>query len=842
MTEQPQENVKPLLESLAETAGQFVKAWGAYLVAIGVLVGSWTTIKSQLDKMNFGVFEPWKLHLVFGLPVLIAFIHLVASLRRNRLDRRRREWATKGPPKPGYFRLTPYQSDDRNNFGRIDGAHERILSWLKNTDQILLYLSGRSGSGKSSLLNAFVIPSVQEGADGACVINVRAFDDPISEIKSALLSPKAIWERPPQNIEDLPELLQRALQYLSGKRLILVLDQFEEFVILNENDHSRAPLRKLFATLLEKSADFPKLTVMLTLRDDYLELTREALSLPIHDSRYNWEKVELFVQSAALTFLQQSHESDEVLNTEIINQILEEAADIEETPGLFRPITLNMLGIVISETVGRSKGLSSDQVLRNYLKHRLQDPLIRDYAPKILASMATRFKTKRPLSETEIATAINIPISDIQGSLVRLERDGIVRRFDRLGVRLWEISHDFVARLISRVLDGWRLSTWRTVKPWLAPMFLFSWLITLALGLPQFVKHQHERAVSLLSQQNITVTSYGPGLSVIANARFDELQNAVLMQNTHRLNGEILSFLVNSEFSMTHVDLSDLTNLRSLSLNGAWSLKDLHGLSNLTNLKTLSVLDAESLADVSALSDLTNLWKLNLGARNLTNVNGLSGLTNLRDLDLGVENLTNLNGLSGLTNLQSFSMTRAKNLTDLNGLSGLTNLESLFLYGAESLTDLSGLSGLTNLSSLSLVYAKSLTDLSGLSGLINVKTLTLFDVENLTELSGLSGLTNLLSLDITDATNLTDISSISGLTRLESLYLPYAKSLTDISALSGLTNLQILSLRGAESLADVRALSGLTNLYNLDLDSATNLTDRDLQLLVDSLVETKVVY
>ena len=820
MTEQPQENVKPLLESLAETAGQFVKAWGAYLVAIGVLVGSWTTIKSQLDKMNFGVFEPWKLHLVFGLPVLIAFIHLVASLRRNRLDRRRREWATKGPPKPGYFRLTPYQSDDRNNFGRIDGAHERILSWLKNTDQILLYLSGRSGSGKSSLLNAFVIPSVQEGADGACVINVRAFDDPISEIKSALLSPKAIWERPPQNIEDLPELLQRALQYLSGKRLILVLDQFEEFVILNENDHSRAPLRKLFATLLEKSADFPKLTVMLTLRDDYLELTREALSLPIHDSRYNWEKVELFVQSAALTFLQQSHESDEVLNTEIINQILEEAADIEETPGLFRPITLNMLGIVISETVGRSKGLSSDQVLRNYLKHRLQDPLIRDYAPKILASMATRFKTKRPLSETEIATAINIPISDIQGSLVRLERDGIVRRFDRLGVRLWEISHDFVARLISRVLDGWRLSTWRTVKPWLAPMFLFSWLITLALGLPQFVKHQHERAVSLLSQQNITVTSYGPGLSVIANARFDELQNAVLMQNTHRLNGEILSFLVNSEFSMTHVDLSDLTNLRSLSLNGAWSLKDLHGLSNLTNLKTLSVLDAESLADVSALSDLTNLWKLNLGARNLTNVNGLSGLTNL----------------------QSFSMTRAKNLTDLNGLSGLTNLESLFLYGAESLTDLSGLSGLTNLSSLSLVYAKSLTDLSGLSGLINVKTLTLFDVENLTELSGLSGLTNLLSLDITDATNLTDISSISGLTRLESLYLPYAKSLTDISALSGLTNLQILSLRGAESLADVRALSGLTNLYNLDLDSATNLTDRDLQLLVDSLVETKVVY
>jgi hypothetical protein len=261
---------------LAETAGRFVKAWGAYVVTIGVIIGAWTTLKDHLAKLNLGVLEPWKYLLVFGIPVLIALIHIAVGFRKGRLDRRRREWSTKGPPKPGYFRLTPYQSDDRKDFHRVDGAHERVLSWLRDTDQILLYLTGRSGSGKSSLLNAFVIPSILENTNQSCIINIRAFDDPIAEIKTAILSPKAIWERPPKEIDDLPELLQRALQYLDGKRLILILDQFEEFVILHEDEQDRVPLRSLFATLLERSEDFPKLTVMLTLRDDYLAPTREG--------------------------------------------------------------------------------------------------------------------------------------------------------------------------------------------------------------------------------------------------------------------------------------------------------------------------------------------------------------------------------------------------------------------------------------------------------------------------------------------------------------------------------------------------------------------------------------
>ena len=59
---------------------------------------------------------------------------------------------------PDYFRLTPYSSEDADTYTRADGMHQTVYKWLQKHESGVLYLSGESGTGKSSLLSGYVIP------------------------------------------------------------------------------------------------------------------------------------------------------------------------------------------------------------------------------------------------------------------------------------------------------------------------------------------------------------------------------------------------------------------------------------------------------------------------------------------------------------------------------------------------------------------------------------------------------------------------------------------------------------------------------------------------------------
>jgi predicted GTPase len=71
-----------------------------------------------------------------------------------------------------------------------------VLRWLQKTDERILILTGSSGTGKSSLLNACVIPELRESKPPCTVVVVRSFDNPIDDIRTQLLKPEFIWNRP----------------------------------------------------------------------------------------------------------------------------------------------------------------------------------------------------------------------------------------------------------------------------------------------------------------------------------------------------------------------------------------------------------------------------------------------------------------------------------------------------------------------------------------------------------------------------------------------------------------------------------------------------------------------
>jgi predicted GTPase len=82
--------------------------------------------------------------------------------------------------------LVPDTEADRAQFDRADQAHKKVLDWIKQTSGLPLYLTGDSGSGKSSLLNTFVLPGLR-GA-GWTVVEARAWQDPEAALRDALVA------------------------------------------------------------------------------------------------------------------------------------------------------------------------------------------------------------------------------------------------------------------------------------------------------------------------------------------------------------------------------------------------------------------------------------------------------------------------------------------------------------------------------------------------------------------------------------------------------------------------------------------------------------------------------
>lgn len=171
------------------------------------------------------------------------------------------------------------EEDARRFFGR-----ERLVNELVSRVRSLSFLAvaGPSGSGKSSLVRAGLIPALKNGAvDGSrswLYTSLTPGRSPLEALGKALsklsgnLQPLNDYR---QNPETLPAgLLHDWMEILLGdrakRRLVLVIDQFEEiFTQLGEAD---AGLRTAFLQqILQTSASAQsRLLVILTLRSDFV--------------------------------------------------------------------------------------------------------------------------------------------------------------------------------------------------------------------------------------------------------------------------------------------------------------------------------------------------------------------------------------------------------------------------------------------------------------------------------------------------------------------------------------------------------------------------------------------
>jgi hypothetical protein len=197
-------------------------------------------------------------------------------------------WDASRPPFPG---LLAFQEEDAAvYFGRDDDIRrliERLEARRAQGGAKLITLLGSSGSGKSSLLRAGVIPRLKRaGRNWIVVPPIRPAEHPIDALAVTLAAargPGADWAKmkddlvrsdPKHALEDLANDL-RVKAGVGEVQILIPVDQAEELFGVADPDETRRFLKILSGTLSE---DLPFMAVM-ALRSDFLGELQSATAL-----------------------------------------------------------------------------------------------------------------------------------------------------------------------------------------------------------------------------------------------------------------------------------------------------------------------------------------------------------------------------------------------------------------------------------------------------------------------------------------------------------------------------------------------------------------------------------
>jgi internalin A len=757
-----------------------VEASKLYLALLGLLAGVPGAI--WLVAAHWGV-PFWFASIACVVPALLLLLWLVPTWIDRQNRRRAIAFGINGQVKdPEYFRLTPY--DSASDFRRADNFHEKVYVWLVGNPAPLLYLSGASGSGKSSILSGWVLPTLAREGGTVHVVNIRVVGNPMSVLTQALLNPGAIWERPPTEGKlSLRDLLEKSAKRVAPKKLLLVLDQFEEFLILADGEQ-----RDAFIALLRSltQSTVPNLQLLMILRSDYQPLL-DDLGLPAFEQ--DRKAVPPFYERDAMAFLRASElQIPDTLESEI----LEEARDIEQTPGLIRPITVNLFGLVLRHFEVLPKSYKKGKRLRSHLRGLIERKEIRDFAAPILSRMVTDNGTKMPVACTDIASTLGLDPRQVRGCLVQLANEGVVRELDRDRGK-WEISHDFIAGLYHQILAGWPTSLWRHAKPWAIGGGIGLWLVLvvpMSMSIIQ-VQQENREQQALLDQGFNKIHCPGSAIEpgCLAWAAQPNLVDATLADAVPHLKR------LKKTYSL---DLSH-TKIRSIEL-----------LKALTDLKTLDLSNSD-VENIDALKGLIGLESLNLWDTRVSSFDALKGLTGLRQLDLRDTQFRDLDVLKTLAHLETLKLGGVSNVQNIDPLSELTTLKTLDLNG----TQVENIDALKKMHDLQELYLANtaVRDVDLLKEMPSLKALVINDtnIENI----DVTRKSLLLRTLVLARTHVTNIDALKGLSGLQLLDLTGTK-VENIDALKGLSGLQMLDLIGTKVM-NIDALKGLSGLQVLDL-------------------------
>jgi len=179
-----------------------------------------------------------------------------------------------------YKGLRSFSEADADDFFGRETLVQQLLARLSEGGDLSRFLAviGPSGSGKSSVVKAGLIPALRRGgllgSENWFYVDLMPGPNPFEELEAALLR---VAVNPPASLLDqlrngnrgLIRSINRILPNDSSVELVLVIDQFEELFTLVKSEEERALfLNNLVTAILDERS---RVRVVITLRADFID-------------------------------------------------------------------------------------------------------------------------------------------------------------------------------------------------------------------------------------------------------------------------------------------------------------------------------------------------------------------------------------------------------------------------------------------------------------------------------------------------------------------------------------------------------------------------------------------
>ena len=338
---------------------------------------------------------------------------------------------------------------------------ERLLERLGRPDYKIIVIYGYSGVGKSSLLNAGLIPAIQqkifETKEGLPVA-IRVYTQWVRELGKQLSLALERKNIPVAATLDSQEAIREQLRQIQERNLLVVLicDQFEEFFFAQETKAQRNPLFEF----LGECRKLDGVKVIFSLKKSYLYklLGRPGMEDINNDilSKNILYKIGNLTSTDAQSIIEQlTKQAKFHLEPDLTQALVQDLAGKYEK---VRPIELQVVGAQLQEDSITTLAEYRERGSKQALVQRYLDAVVADcgeenrQVAELTLFLLTDEKDSRPLkTQAELAgdlEALGAAVERLDLVLRILVASGLVFHLSEASGDRYQLAHDYLAELI----------------------------------------------------------------------------------------------------------------------------------------------------------------------------------------------------------------------------------------------------------------------------------------------------------------------------------------------------------------------------------------------------------
>ena len=335
---------------------------------------------------------------------------------------------------------------------------ENLVQWVKRDDKKVIVIYGVSGVGKSSLIKAGLVPSLEQefiGLEKLIPVYIRRYNNWLEELGKKLKKSLTKNDINLTNSLNYSEFILEQLQTNKSPnlRFVLILDQFEEFFFIANTE---AMINELFE-FLGKCLDIRTLKVIFSLRKDYLHLLLNRpgmtkISDDILGKNVLYEITNFSVRTAKSLIVKLTQQSNLCLEEDLIEELVK---DLAEKDGQIRPIELQLVGAQLQhENITtlekyRQSG-PKEKLVEQYLAEAIADcgPENERFT-QLLLYLLTNENNTRPLkTKAELEADLEVSREQLYLILEILEGSGLIVRVPETPDNRYQLVHDYLVSFI----------------------------------------------------------------------------------------------------------------------------------------------------------------------------------------------------------------------------------------------------------------------------------------------------------------------------------------------------------------------------------------------------------